>query len=119
MLIFSGLDRNGNVIIFDYILDTIDAEINPMYEFSYTYNVPSEAIIEGYDELDLSITYIDGESMKQIIEASGSETDKLVISLLWNAEEDLDLAFTCEDDVRIDWSNSKGENECGAVYDVE
>ena len=43
----------------------------------------------------------------------------MVITLLWNADDDLDLAFTCIDDnVKIDWSNAKGENICGAVYDV-
>ena len=67
MLIFSGLDRNDNIVIFDYILGTIDSESNPIYEFSYTYNLPSEAVIEDYDSLDFDIASIDGSTMRTII----------------------------------------------------
>jgi len=30
MIIFSGLDSDGNAVVWDYMLGTIDAEVNPI-----------------------------------------------------------------------------------------
>jgi len=40
MLIFTYLDADGNVIIFDYISATIDPAISLEYEYSFTYDDP-------------------------------------------------------------------------------
>ena len=65
------------------------------------------------------MTAIDAERLEAITSWAGSAPDKLTVTLLWDAEEDLDLAFVCQDGVKINWDNSKGENGCAAVYDVE
>jgi len=50
----------------------------------------------------------------------GIQIDTLTITLLWNAEADLDVSFTCDDDgVTIDWTNMDGNNTCGAILDVD
>ena len=33
MLIFSGLDQYGEAVIYEYIIGTIDPEINPMQDY--------------------------------------------------------------------------------------
>jgi len=53
-----------------------------------------------------------------MLRAIGTEIKEFSITLIWNAEEDLDLSFTCSDGTVID--NSGGsENECGANFDID
>ena len=40
--------------------------------------------------------------------AEGTEIHALSITLLWNADEDLDVTFYCDDGVTLNWDNPKG-----------
>ena len=43
---------------------------------------------------------------------------KVSVTLLWNAEENLDLTFSCDEWTTIDSKNADGPNDCGAVLDI-
>ena len=116
MLIFSGLDASGLPIIFDYFTATIDPSLGPEYPYSFTYEDPAGSTV---DTIEVSFPEITADSIYAILMGGGAEPHALTITLLWNAEEDLDVTFTCNDGVTIDWYNQGGENSCGARLDVE
>ena len=62
---------------------------------------------------------IEGPIINEILLAEGTEITALTISLFWNADEDLDLTFYCDDGTVIDWNNKNGGNACGAELDVD
>jgi len=64
MLIFSGLQAEGIPFIYGYIIDYIDPTLYSTYEYSVTYNSPSAAIIEEYEEIEHQVTLLTGESMQ-------------------------------------------------------
>ena len=51
--------------------------------------------------------------------AEGTEIHALSITLLWNADEDLDVTFYCDEQTTINSSNKGGKNDCRAKLDIE
>ena len=98
-------------MIFDYIEGIIDPEENPAFEYSFTYIDPR---IDQIDEIEVEFPIIDDDTLYMILMGEGTYPHALTITLLWNAEEDLDITFTCNDGVTLDWNNKAGDNSCGA-----
>ena len=48
--------------------------------------------------------------MNNILRGEGTQVDQLTITLLWNADDDLDLSFVCDDTVEVNWSYREIEN---------
>ena len=44
-------------------------------------------------------------TLDYILRELGTEIDQMTVTLLWNAEEDLDLTFNCDDGTTIDWNH--------------
>ena len=57
--------------------------------------------------------------MNNILRGEGTQVDQLTITLLWNADDDLDLSFVCDDTVEVNWNYRDVENQCQGIYDVE
>ena len=115
LLIFTGIDDNENPVIFDYYMATMDAE-STEYSYKYTYTDPSKLMIQ---QIEFEIPEITEEGISQILTTEGTQMYPLSITLLWNAEEDLDLTFTCDDGITLDWDNPKISNQCGAKIDIQ
>ena len=89
------------------------------YEYSFQYPGPFQYTEEEVDSIEVYFPEINDITLNNILRNEGTYVDALTITLLWNADDDLDLAFICDDGETIDWGNKEGNNACGAIYDVE
>lgn len=90
MLILSGLNENGETIIFDYQIGLITPSEQLTYSFLY------EDTLTTIDTIRVLFpSELNGDTLNQILAAENAYVHTLTITLLWNAEEDLDLNFMC------------------------
>ena len=114
LLIFSGLDANGDLMIFNYIEASIDPAVSTNYAYSFIYYDPE--VISSLP----AISWVTGDQLGSIIDGEGlSATHSLIITLLWNAEQDLDLTFDCDDGTTIEYSSPDSPNYCGASLGLD
>ena len=114
MIIFSGLNIQSEAVIFDYTIGDIHPKEEYEYEFTY----------EGYETANIDIVHIEFpeitvSTMDEILRSEGTEVSSLTVTLLWNAEENLDLTFVCDEQTTINSSNKGGKNDCRAKLDIE
>ena len=64
MVIYSGLNDNGETVIFDYMVDTLDAVTRPTIDYEFTYRSQAG---EQYEEVDVSLPEISSDSMNSIL----------------------------------------------------
>jgi len=53
------------------------------------------------------------------VEAAGGAMGTLTLTLMWSASMDLDIYFTCHDDVTIYYSNQGPASECVASLGID
>jgi len=83
ILIFSGQDASGNMIIFDYMQGTIDPSIRNDYTYSFTYSDPSADLSNSLlNQDDLSkiqlVSFVEGEIQRGICQGFGRSYSHLL-----------------------------------------
>ena len=113
LIVFSGLDAGGNPVVFDYTMGTLDPQINTEADYQFTYPGPDGPPVE---HVEVEFPEANGNGVNKMLKGIGTEMSELSITLLWNAEEDLDLQLTCPDGTSVDYETDAA-NECGAAFD--
>jgi len=114
--VFSGLNFYGEPEIYDYVQGILDPEDQSEFEFSFTYTSPKDPTL---DEINIEFTEVNSEKINEILNDNEYQVDTLTITLLWNAEEDLNLSFNCDDETTIDINNEASDNTCEATFDLD
>ena len=112
MLIFSGM-VDGTPYVYDYIIGILDPALDPLYQYEFQFDY---ADVIRYEEPPIETVdpKIEGPVINEILNGEDTEMSTLSITLFWNADEDLDLTFICDQYNTIDWDNAHGHNDCGA-----
>ena len=94
----STFNAKNEPIIYKYVLDYFNPEEQTTFDYSLEWDGVSAVVTDQeYEETEKQYTQTDmsTEDLLKIIEGANSQSDWLLLVLLWNADEDLDMAFEC------------------------